>query len=130
MLTRDQLKTWIDYANEHGSVILFDAAYERFIVEEGVPPFHLRGRGRRDLRHRVPLVLQDRRLHGRALWIHRGAEGARARRPEPQRHVEPSPDDKFNGASYVIQRGAAAIYTPEGARQVEETIDYYRKTPA
>lgn len=34
---------------------------------------------------------------------------------------------KFNGASYVIQRGAAAIYTPEGARQVEETIDYYRQ---
>ena len=81
VLNRDQLKAWVDYANANDAIILFDAAYERFIVE-------------------------DASLN--ALWNRRQTT-------------------KFNGASYVIQRGAAAVYTEEGARQIEETIAYYRR---
>lgn len=127
VLTRDQLKTWIDYANEHGSVILFDAAYERFIVEEGVPHsiFEVEGAETCAIEFRsfsktagftgarcgytvVPKALVRDGQSLNAMWNRRQTT-------------------KFNGASYVIQRGAAAIYTPEGARQVEETIDYYRQ---
>ena len=127
VLTRDQLKTWVDYANEHGSVILFDAAYERFIVEEGVPHsiFEVEGAETCAIEFRsfsktagftgarcgytvVPKALVRDGQSLNAMWNRRQTT-------------------KFNGASYVIQRGAAAIYTPEGARQVEETIDYYRQ---
>lgn len=94
VLTYDQLKAWVDYANEHGSVILFDAAYERFIVEEGVPHSIFEVEGAKTCAIEFPLVLQNSRLHGRTLRLHRGAEGARARWPESQRHVEPPPDDQ------------------------------------
>ena len=127
VLTRDQLKTWVDYANEHGSVILFDAAYERFIIEEGVPHsiFEVEGAETCAIEFRsfsktagftgarcgytvVPKALVRDGQSLNAMWNRRQTT-------------------KFNGASYVIQKGAAAIYTPEGARQVEETIDYYRQ---
>lgn len=126
VLTADQLKTWVDYANEHGSIIMFDAAYERFIAEEGVPHsiYEVEGAKTCAIEFRsfsktagftgarcgytvVPkeLVRDGQSLN--ALWNRRQTT-------------------KFNGASYVIQRGAAAIYTPEGERQIEETLDYYR----
>lgn len=126
VLTADQLKTWVDYANEHGSIIMFDAAYERFIAEEGVlhSIYEVEGAKTCAIEFRsfsktagftgarcgytvVPkeLVRDGQSLN--ALWNRRQTT-------------------KFNGASYVIQRGAAAIYTPEGERQIEETLDYYR----
>lgn len=126
VLTHDQLKAWVDYANEHDAVILFDAAYERFITEEGVPHsiYEVEGAKTCAIEFRsfsktagftgarcgytvVPraLVREGMSLHD--MWNRRQTT-------------------KFNGASYVIQRGAAAIYTPEGARQIEETLDYYR----
>lgn len=126
VLTHDQLKTWVDYANENDSIILFDAAYERFIVEDGVPHsiYEIEGAKTCAIEFRsfsktagftgarcgytvVPheLVRDGQSLN--AMWNRRQTT-------------------KFNGASYVIQRGAAAIYTPEGERQIEEVIDYYR----
>ena len=127
VLNADQLKVWVDYANEHDSIIMFDAAYERFITEEGIPHsiYEVEGAKTCAIEFRsfsktagftgarcgytvVPkeLVRDGQSLN--AMWNRRQTT-------------------KFNGASYIIQRGAAAIYTPEGAKQIEETIDYYRK---
>lgn len=126
VLSADQLKAWVDYANDHGSIIMFDAAYERFITEEGIPHsiYEVEGAKTCAIEFRsfsktagftgarcgytvVPkeLVRDGQSLN--ALWNRRQTT-------------------KFNGASYVIQRGAAAVYTPEGAQQIEETLDYYR----
>ena len=126
-LSYDQLKTWVDYANETQAVIMFDAAYERFITEEGIPHsiFEIPGARTCAIEFRsfsktagftgarcgytvVPkdLVREGQNLN--AMWNRRQTT-------------------KFNGASYVIQRGAAAIFTPEGSAQIDETIDYYRK---
>ena len=115
VLTRDQLKTWVDYANEHDAIILFDAAYEHFIVEEGVPHsiFEVEGAETCAIEFRsfsktagftgarcgytvVPKALVRDGQSLNAMWNRRQTT-------------------KFNGASYVIQKGAAAIYTPEGA---------------
>lgn len=125
-LNRAALQKWVDYANETGAVILFDAAYEAFITQEDVPhtiyeipgaktcaiEFHSFSKtagftGNRCAYTVVPkeLIRQGQSLN--AMWNRRQTT-------------------KFNGASYVIQRGAAAIYTPEGAAQVDETIDFYR----
>ena len=126
VLNASQLKTWVEYANENGSVILFDAAYERFISEPGVPHsiFEIEGARTCAIEFRsfsktagftgarcgytvVPKDLMRQGVSLNAMWNRRQTT-------------------KFNGASYVIQRGAAAVYTPEGARQIEETLDYYR----
>lgn len=124
--SRAQLKRWVDYALEHESVILFDAAYEAFITEPDVPHsiFEIEGAKRCAIEFRsfsktagftgtrcaytvVPKELMVEGVSLNAMWNRRQTT-------------------KFNGASYVIQRGAAAIYTPEGAAQVDETIDFYR----
>lgn len=126
VLNKEQLKQWVDYANAHGSVILFDAAYERFIVEEGIPHsiYEVPGAETCAIEFRsfsktagftgarcgytvVPKALERDGQSLNALWLRRQTT-------------------KFNGASYVIQKGAAAIYTPEGEKQIEETLDYYR----
>lgn len=125
VLTKDQLKAWVDHANETDAVIMFDAAYERFITEEDIPHsiYEVEGAKTCAIEFRsfsktagftgmrcgytvVPheLVRQGQSLN--AMWNRRQTT-------------------KFNGASYIIQKGAAAIYTPEGARQVEEVIAGY-----
>ena len=125
-LTKPELKKWVDYALANDTLILFDAAYEAFIREDDVPHsiYEIKGAKKCAIEFRsfsktagftgarcgytvVPrdLVREGQSLN--AMWNRRQTT-------------------KFNGASYVIQRGAAAIYTPEGAAQVDETIDFYR----
>ena len=127
VLNNDQLKVWVDYANQNDAIIMFDAAYERFITEENVPHsiYEIPGAKTCAIEFRsysktagftgarcgytvVPkaLVREGQSLHD--MWNRRQCT-------------------KFNGASYVIQRGAAAIYTPEGAKQIDETLAYYQK---
>lgn len=126
VLNRKQLSAWVDYANENGSIIMFDAAYERFIVEEGVPHSIFEIPGARTC------AIEFRSFSKTA-----GFTGARCGYTVVPKELERDGQSlnamwnrrqttKFNGASYVIQRGAAAIYTPEGARQIEETLEYYR----
>ena len=124
--TRDQLKVWVDYANKHGSVILFDAAYEVFITDDDVPHsiFEIEGArtcaiefrsfsktagftGTRCAYTVVPKELERDGANLNALWSRRQST-------------------KYNGVPYIIQRGAAAVYTPEGRAQIMANIDYYR----
>lgn len=125
-LTRSQLKKWVDYALENRSLILFDSAYEIFITEPDVPHsiYEIPGAKKCCVEFRsfsktagftglrcgytvVPRELQDSDgISLRDLWLRRQTT-------------------KFNGASYPIQRAAAAIYTPQGKKQIRETVDYY-----
>jgi len=121
----DQLKVWVDYANAHGSVILFDSAYEAFITEPDIPHsiFEVEGAktcaiefrsfsksagftGNRCAYTVVPMELERDGVRLNSLWNRRQCT-------------------KFNGASYISQRGAAAIYTPEGRRQATDAVEYY-----
>ena len=126
-LTREQLQKWVDYANEQEAVILFDAAYEAFITEADVPhsiyelpgaktcaiEFHSFSKtagftGTRCAYTVVPkaLIRQGQSLNAR--WN--------------RRHTT-----KFNGVPYVIQRGAEAVYSPEGKAQIRATIEFYQE---
>lgn len=126
VLNAEQLKTWVDYANEHDAIIMFDAAYERFITEPGIPHsiYEIEGAKTCAIEFRsfsktagftgarcgytvVPKALVREGQSLNAMWNRRQTT-------------------KFNGASYIIQRGAAAIYTEQGAKEIEETLDYYR----
>ena len=126
-LTRQQLKAWVDYANENDAVILYDAAYEAFITEEEVPhtiyeipgaetcaiEFHSFSKtagftGNRCAYTVVPKALTRQGQSLNAMWN--------------RRHTT-----KFNGVPYVVQRGAEAVYSLEGRKQVMETIAYYQE---
>jgi LL-diaminopimelate aminotransferase len=129
-LSKDELKEWVDYARANKSIILFDAAYEAFIQEAGVPHsiFEIEGArevavefrsfsktagftGTRCAYTIVPKELMVYDSKGEAhslnsLWLRRQTT-------------------KFNGVSYPVQAGAAAVFSPEGKKQVREAIDYY-----
>jgi LL-diaminopimelate aminotransferase len=129
-LTKEELKKWVDYALENDILILFDAAYERYIQDPAIPHsiYEIKGAKKVAIEFRsfsktagftgvrcgytiVPKELNGFTLAGNkvsinSLWNRRQST-------------------KFNGTSYITQRGAEAIYTPEGAAQVKENIDYY-----
>lgn len=129
-LTREELKQWVDYARENRSIILFDAAYEAFIREEGVPHSIYEIEGAREVAVEfrslsktagftgtrcaytvVPKEIMVYDSEGQAhslnrLWLRRQTT-------------------KFNGVSYPVQAAAAAVFSAEGQKQVRETVDYY-----
>ena len=123
--TKEQLKVWVDYANQNGSVILYDSAYEAFITREDIPHsiFEIEGArtcaiefrsfsktagftGNRCAYTVVPKELERGGTKLNTMWNRRQTT-------------------KFNGVPYIVQRGAAAIYTPEGHKQIMENIAYY-----
>jgi len=125
-LDREQLTKWVNYANEHDAIIMFDAAYECFIQDPDQPHsiFEIPGAktcaiefrsfskkaGFTGARCGYTVIPKDLVRDGQslnAMWLRRQTT-------------------KFNGASYIIERGAEAVYTPEGNKQIEETLDYYR----
>lgn len=129
-LTRSQLQKWVDYARREGALIMFDSAYEAFIHTADVPHsiYELPGAKEVAIEFRsfsktagftgvrcgytvVPKALKAFDAAGKhvsmnRLWNRRQCT-------------------KFNGASYISQRGASAIFTPEGRRQSTEAVEYY-----
>ncbi|MBM3220295.1 MAG: LL-diaminopimelate aminotransferase [Candidatus Rokubacteria bacterium] len=130
VLRPDALKTWVDYARREQAVILYDAAYASYIREPDVPHSIYEIEGARECAIefrsysktagftgvRCAYAIVPKELSGRgpkgepvslnSLWFRRQST-------------------KFNATPYIIQRGAAAVYTPEGQQQVKALIDFY-----
>ena len=119
------LKAWVDYALKNQAVILFDAAYEAFVSDPALPRsiYEIEGAkncaiefcslsktagftGTRCGYTIVPMPLQFDGASLNKLWLRRQTT-------------------KFNGVSYIVQKGAAAVFTPEGLMQIKENISYY-----
>jgi len=134
-LTKDELKVWVDYAIENDCIILFDSAYEAFITEEDVPHsiYEIEGARQVAIEFRsfsktagftgircaytvVPKELKGKDANGNTVSVNELWN---------RRHTT-----KFNGVSYVTQKGAAAIYSPEGRAQIQELIQYYMTNAA
>ena len=129
-LSREELKKWVDYAKANDSVILFDAAYAAYITEEDVPRSIYEIDGAKDVAiefrsfsktagftgTRCGYTIIPKTVKGKA------ADGTivEFNKLWNRRHTT-----KFNGTAYIVQRGAAAIYSEEGQKQVKETIAYY-----
>lgn len=124
--SREQLKKWVDYANSKGAVILFDAAYEAFISDPLLPRsiFEIEGArtcavefcslsktagftGTRCGYTIVPEELTVGEVKLNSLWLRRQTT-------------------KFNGVSYIVQKGAAAVFSSAGIEQSRKNIEYYR----
>ena len=129
-LTKDELKVWVDYARENNCLILFDSAYEAFITEEDVPHSIYEVEGAREVAIefrsfsktagftgiRCAYTVVPRELKG---YDKNGGEVV-VNDLWNRRHTT-----KFNGVSYVTQRGAEAIYSAEGKEQISSLVDYY-----
>lgn len=123
-LTKEQLKKWVDYALSNDALIFYDAAYEAFIQNDDIPhsiyeipgakrcavEFHSYSKtaGFTGVRCGFTVVPNDLQISLNPLWNRRQTT-------------------KFNGTSYLSQRAAEAIYSPEGKKQVRATIQYYMK---
>lgn len=129
-LSREELTKWVNYAKENESVILFDAAYAAYITEDDVPRSIYEIPGAKDVAiefrsfsktagftgTRCGYTIIPKTVKGRA------ADGSLVpfNKLWNRRHTT-----KFNGTAYIVQRGAAAIYTEEGQKQVKELVSYY-----
>ena len=127
VFSRNQLQAWVDFANENGSVILFDAAYEAFIEDETLPHsiFELDGAktcaieicslsktagftGTRLGYTVIPKALKRSGMNLNEMWVRNRTT-------------------KTNGVSYIIQKRGAAVFTEEGQKQIHENIRIYKK---
>lgn len=127
IITKEELQKWVDYANEHGSVIIYDAAYEAYIRTEGIPhsiyecdgavtcaiELHSfsKNAGFTGVRLGytvVPKTLERDGVLLHTLWARRHST-------------------KYNGAPYIIQRAGEAVYSETGKIEIEGLVDYYMR---
>ena len=130
VLTKDDLKVWVDYAKENKAIILYDSAYEAFIIEENVPHSIFEIEGAKDV------AIEFRSFSKTA-----GFTGVRCAYVVIPHSVKGFTKDneqielnklwnrrtctKFNGVSYIVQRAAEATFSLEGQKQIKENINYY-----
>ncbi|MBO7483121.1 MAG: LL-diaminopimelate aminotransferase [Kiritimatiellae bacterium] len=128
--TKEQLQAWVDWANASKALILFDAAYEAFIRTPGIPHSIYECKGARSCAIEFRSYSKTAGFTGVRCGYTVVPKGLVAYAADGT-PVELRPmwtrrqTTKFNGASYLTQRGAEAIYTPEGAAQAKATIDFY-----
>ena len=128
--TAEQLARWVQWAKAHNSLILYDAAYECFVTEKGPARSIYEVEGAKEVAVEVcsfskmagftgtrcgytvvpQAIVQDGQSLNK-MWLRRQTT-------------------KFNGVAYIVQRGAEAVFTPEGRRQIEESLAYYRRNAA
>ncbi len=125
--TKAQLKEWVDYANKKGAVILYDAAYECFVSDDELARSIYQVEGAKTCAIEfcsfskmagftgtrcgwtvVPDEIISDGLSANKMWLRRQTT-------------------KFNGVPYIVQRAAAAVFTPEGRSQIAENLGYYKK---
>ncbi|KEF42362.1 MAG: LL-diaminopimelate aminotransferase [Cyanobium sp. CACIAM 14] len=128
--TREQLKQWVDYALAHDALILFDAAYEAFISDPELPHSIYEIEGARRCAIEFRSFSKNAGFTGtRCAFtvVPRGLSGTTAsgERVELWGLWNRRQSTKFNGVSYIVQRGAEAVYSPEGQEQVRALIGFY-----
>lgn len=128
--TKEQLAVWVQWAKEHHAVVLYDAAYECFVSEEGCARSIYEVDGAKEVAVEVcsfskiagftgtrcgytivPFGIQSNGQSLNKMWLRRQTT-------------------KFNGVPYIVQRGAEAVFTEEGMREIQNNLDYYRNNAA
>ena len=126
----EQLKVWVDWAKAHDALILFDAAYECFVTEPGLARSIYEVEGAKDVAVEVcsfskiagftgtrcgytvvPQAIVKEKQSLNKMWLRRQTT-------------------KFNGVAYVVQRGAEAVFTEQGMKEIQDNLNYYRTNAA
>ncbi len=126
-ITKDELQKWVDYANEKGAVIIYDAAYEAYISEDNVPHTIYECEGARTCAIEIRSFSKNAGFTGTRLGFtvvpkDLVCDGVSLNSLWARRH-----GTKFNGAPYIIQAAGEAVYTEEGKKQTKEMVAYYMK---
>ena len=135
-LTKEQLRKWVDYALQSGAIIFYDAAYEAFIQSEDVPHSIYEIPGAKECAvefHSYSKTAGFTGIRCGYTIVPKGvkSEGVKSEKYDLAGTVSLNAlwsrrqSTKFNGTSYLSQRAAEAIYTPEGKQQIRATIGYY-----
>ncbi len=129
-LSRAELAKWVAYARENDAVILFDAAYAAYITEPDVPHSIYEIEGAREVAIEFRSFSKTAGFTGTRCGYTVVPKTVTAKAKDGSRHPlnalwNRRHSTKFNGTAYIVQRGAAAIYTDEGQEQVRENIAYY-----
>ena len=124
---REQLQKWVDYANENGAVILFDAAYEIFIEEENIPHsiFELNGADRCAIE--ICSLSKTAGFTGTRLGYTVVPQNLIRGGMNLNEMWSRNRETRTNGVSYILQKGALAVFTPEGQRQIRENLRVYKE---
>ncbi|WP_411874021.1 LL-diaminopimelate aminotransferase [Vulcanococcus limneticus] len=133
--TRDHLRQWVDYARAHRALILFDAAYEAFIQDADLPHSIYEIEGARECAIEFRSFSKNAGFTGtRCAFtvVPRGLMGqtSTGEQVELWGLWNRRQSTKFNGVSYIVQRGAEAVYSADGQRQVKGLIDFYMENAA
>lgn len=128
--SKETLQKWVDYANQNGSIILFDAAYEAFITDPSIPHSIYEIEGARNCAIEFRSFSKNAGFTGTrcALTVvPKSLKAKTASGEEKDLHAlwNRRQSTKFNGVSYIIQRGAEAAYSDAGKAQIRELIDFY-----
>jgi len=134
-ISRTELKKWVDHAIENRAVILYDAAYEAYIREENVPHSIYEIEGAREVAIEFRSFSKNAGFTGTRCaytvvpkelkaYTQKG-EAVQLNRLWNRRQTT-----KFNGVPYIVQKGAEAVYTPEGQKQIASLVDYYMANAA
>lgn len=132
VLSRQELQKWVDYALENDALILYDSAYEAYIREDDIPHSIYEIPGARKVAVEFRSFSKTAGFTGVRCGytvIPKEVTVAKASGSTERIALNPLWDrrqcTKFNGTSYITQRAAEAVYTPEGKEQVKATVDYY-----
>ncbi|HBB31853.1 MAG TPA: LL-diaminopimelate aminotransferase [Cyanobacteria bacterium UBA8803] len=128
--TKEHLKAWVDYAKAHGSIIFFDAAYEAFITDPNLPHSIYEIEGARDCAIEFRSFSKNAGFTGTrcALTVvpkTLTAKAADGTDVELWKLWNRRQSTKFNGVSYIVQRGAEAVYSEEGQAQTKALVSFY-----
>ena len=129
-LTKEELKKWVNYALANDAIIMYDSAYEAYIQDPNIPHsiYEIKGAKKVAIEFRsfsktagftgvrcgytvVPKEVSATTLKGERVFLNKLWHRRQC--------------TKFNGTSYITQRGAEAVYSPEGKKQIRQTINYY-----
>jgi LL-diaminopimelate aminotransferase len=130
VLTRPQLKTWVDWAHQSGAVLLFDAAYEAYIRDPDIPHSIYEVEGAREVAIEFRSFSKSAGFTGTRCAFTVVPKDVTARTAAGERVPLNvlwfrRQSTKFNSVPYIIQKGAAAVYTDEGQREVRGLVDFY-----
>ncbi len=128
--TKEYLKAWVDYARTNGSIIFFDAAYEAYITDPALPHSIYEIAGARECAIEFRSFSKNAGFTGTrcALTVvpkSLTAKAADGSDVELWKLWNRRQSTKFNGVSYIVQRGAEAVYSPEGQTQIKALVSFY-----
>lgn len=125
-MTKEQLQSWVDWANENGAVIIYDSAYESYITEDGIPHTVFECEGARTCAIEIRSFSKNAGFTGLRLGATvipkdlKDSHGTALHSLWARRH-----GTKYNGAPYIVQRAGEACYTPEGKEQIRGMVGRY-----